>query len=56
MPASFHDQAELAWENNLNTLEDLAAYGFKLGSDQLLILSGDNTAATQRASDGHPVG
>ncbi|WP_421910395.1 glycine betaine ABC transporter substrate-binding protein OsmF [Marinobacter sp.] len=72
-------RGDLARENGLNTLEDLAsyingggafkfaasaefvesasalpafqeAYGFKLGSDQLLILSGGNTAATLRAA------
>ncbi|WP_336146300.1 ABC transporter substrate-binding protein [Marinobacter salarius] len=72
-------RGDLARENDLNTLEDLAsyindggafkfaasaefvesasalpafqeAYGFKLGSDQLLILSGGNTAATLRAA------
>lgn len=70
---------DLAQENSLNTLEDLAqyineggafkfaasaefvesasalpafqeAYGFRLESDQLLILSGGNTAATLRAA------
>lgn len=72
-------RGDLARDNGLNTLEDLAsyingggafkfaasaefvesasalpafqeAYGFKLGSDQLLILSGGNTAATLRAA------
>lgn len=72
-------RGDLARENGLNTLEDLAsyingggafkfaasaefvesasalpafqeAYGFKLESDQLLILSGGNTAATLRAA------
>lgn len=72
-------RGDLARENNLKTLEDLAtyindggafkfaasaefvesesalpafqeAYGFTLGSDQLLILSGGNTAATLRAA------
>jgi osmoprotectant transport system substrate-binding protein len=72
-------RGDLARENNLATLEDLAryineggafkfaasaefvesasalpafqeAYGFKLESDQLLILSGGNTAATLRAA------
>lgn len=72
-------RGDLAEENSLNTLEDLAdyinagkpfkfaasaefvdsasalpafqkAYGFKLTSDQLLILSGGNTAATLRAA------
>lgn len=72
-------RGDLARDNNLSTLEDLAdyindggafkfaasaefvesasalpafqeAYGFTLGSDQLLILSGGNTAATLRAA------
>ena len=72
-------RGDLAQDNNLKTLEDLAtyindggafkfaasaefvesesalpafqeAYGFTLGSDQLLILSGGNTAATLRAA------
>ncbi|MDF0750949.1 ABC transporter substrate-binding protein [Marinobacter sp. 71-i] len=72
-------RGDLARDNNLQTLEDLAAYineggafkfaasaefvesdsalpafqdayGFTLGSDQLLVLSGGNTAATLRAA------
>ncbi len=72
-------RGDLARDNDLNTLEDLAqyineggafkfaasaefvesasalpafqeAYGFKLESDQLLVLSGGNTAATLRAA------